>query len=130
MVLGHSDYHYRHEPIIYGWTAGPGRSGRGRHEGTRWYGPHSATSVFEIDRPKASREHPIGKPVALVEAMLSNSTVRGGVVYEPFNGSGSTVIAAEQLGRRCYAMEIDPRYVAVAIKRWENFTGRTSDRLE
>ena len=54
----------------------------------------------------------------------------GDVVYDPFSGSGTTIIAAEQLGRRCYAMEIDPRYVAVAIKRWEDFTGKTSERID
>ena len=69
------------------------------------------------------------KPVALVERALQNSTSPQQVVLDPFAGSGSTIIAAEQLGRRCYAMEIDPRYVAVAIKRWEDFTGRVSERL-
>ena len=129
MVLGHSDYHYRHEPVFYGYAPGPGRPGRGAHEGTRWYGDHAQTSVLEFDRPKRSEEHPTMKPVALVASMIANSTPKMGIVLEPFAGSGSTIIAAEQLGRRCYAMEIDPRYVAVAIKRWEDFTGRTAERL-
>lgn len=69
------------------------------------------------------------KPVELVARSIANSSRKGEVVYDPFAGSGSTIIAAEQLGRRCYAMEIDPRYVAVAIKRWEDFTGRKAERV-
>ncbi len=126
MVLGHSDYHLRHETVVYGWLPGEGRSGRGNHGGSRWYGDNSQTSVFEIPRPKASREHPTGKPVALVEAHLTNSSMVGGLVYEPFSGSGTTLIACERLGRRCYAMEIEPRYVDVAVRRWEEFTGKTA----
>lgn len=127
MVLGHSDYHYRHEPILYGWMPGPGRSGRGRHEGSRWYGDHSQTTVFEIPRPQASREHPTMKPVELVERCLRNSSQLGQIVLDPFLGSGSTLIAAERLGRRCYGMEIDPRYVDVAVRRWEENTGRKAE---
>ncbi len=130
MVLGHSDYHFRHEPILYGYAPGEGRSGRGKHAGSRWFGNHSQTSVLEFDRPKRSEEHPTMKPVALVAAMLANSTPVGGGVMDPFSGSGSTIIAAEQLGRRSYAMDIDPRYVAVAIERWQNFTGRTAERVD
>ncbi len=129
MVLGHSDYHFQHEPILYGYAPGEGRSGRGKHAGSRWYGDHSQTSVLTFDRPKRSEEHPTMKPVALVGAVLVNSTPMGGGVLDPFSGSGSTIIAAETLGRRCYAMEIDPRYVAVAIKRWEDFTGAKAVRL-
>jgi DNA modification methylase len=129
-VLGHSDYHYQHEPIFYGYAPGNGRPGRGRHEGTRWYGDHAQASVFMVDRPKRSEQHPTMKPVALVASMVANSTPVYGAVLDPFVGSGSTIIAAEQLGRRCYAMDIDPRYVAVAIERWENFTGRTSERVD
>jgi DNA modification methylase len=124
MVLGHADYHYRHEPILYGWKPGPGRSGRGMHEGSRWYGDHSQTSVFEIPRPKASEEHPTMKPVELLTGCLANSTRPGDAVLDTFLGSGSTMIACEQLGRRCYAMEIGPRYVDVAVRRWEEFAGR------
>lgn len=129
-VLGHSDYHFQHEPIFYGYAGGEGRPGRGDHDGTRWYGDHKQTSVLTFDRPKRSTEHPTMKPEALIEHCLDNSTIRGSVVLEPFSGSGSTLIAAERMGRRCYAMEIDPRYVAVAIKRWEDFTGRTAERID
>ena len=68
------------------------------------------------------------KPVALVAAMLANSTPLGGGILEPFSGSGTTLMAAETLGRRCYAMEIDPRYVQVAIERWQAFTGKEAVR--
>jgi DNA modification methylase len=124
MVLGHSDYHVQHETVIYGWTPGPGRSGRGRHKGSRWFGSHSETTVFEIPRPKASREHPTAKPVELIDVHLRNSSMAGGAILDSFLGSGTTMIAAERLGRRCFGMELDPRYVDVAVRRWEDYTGR------
>jgi DNA modification methylase len=122
-VLGHSDYQYRHEDILYGWKAGSGRPGRGRHRGSRWQGDNAQTSVFQIDRPTRSSEHPTMKPVALVEAMLRNSSRRGDVVVDPFAGSGSTLIACEQLGRRCFAVELDPRYCDVIRQRYETHHG-------
>jgi hypothetical protein len=78
MVLGHSDYHFQHEPILYGYAPGAGRSGRGRHAGSRWFGDHSQTTVLAFDRPKRSEEHPTMKPVALVASMVANSTPMGG----------------------------------------------------
>lgn len=128
LVLGHSDYHFRHEPILYGWTPGPGRSGRGNHAGSRWYGDDAQTTVLEVPRPRRSEEHPTMKPVELVAICLRNSTKTGDLVYEPFCGSGSTLIACEQLGRVCYAAEIDPRYTDVTVRRWEAITGETAER--
>jgi len=128
MVLGHSDYHYKHEPIFYGYAPGKGRSGRGKHEGSRWYGDNAQVSVLAFDRPKRSTEHPTMKPVELIARCLTNSTPPGGTVLDPFVGSGSTLIAAEQTSRRCYAMDIEPRYVQVAIERWQTFTGREALR--
>lgn len=130
MVLGHSDYHYRHETILYGWTRGPGRSGRGRHKGSRWRGANDATTVFEIPRPRSSRSHPTTKLVELVTAMLANSTLVGDVVYEPFVGSGSTLMACERLSRRCHAIEVDQCYCDVVLRRWERFTGQTAQRVD
>ena len=130
IVLGHSDYHYSHEPILYGYVPGPGRPGRGRHEGTKWYGDHAQSSVLEYPKPVASLDHPTMKPVGLVSQCLANSTARGDLVFDCFLGSGTTLIAAEQLGRRCFAMEIEPAYVQVAIKRWEAFTGKTAERVD
>lgn len=114
LVLGHSDYHYRHEPILYGWKPGDERM---------WLGGRQQDSVFEVPRPAASPDHPTCKPVALVEQHIRNSSRRGAIVLDPFVGSGTTLIAAERLGRRCRAVEIDPRYVDVAVERWQQATG-------
>ena len=126
IVLGHSDYHYAHEPILYGYVPGEGRPGRGDHPGTRWYGDHSQSSVLEYPKPTANRDHPTAKPVGLVEHCLRNSTRPGDLVYEPFAGSGTTLIASEEPGRRCCAMELDPRYAQVTIERWQAITGRVA----
>jgi DNA modification methylase len=123
LVLGHSDYHYAHEDVLYGWKPGPGRRGRGRHPGSRWYGGNDQTSVFFCDRPARSADHPTIKPVELIAAQLRNSSRRGEVVLDPFAGSGSTLIACEQLGRRCFAVEIDPGYCDVIRRRYREFTG-------
>lgn len=126
LVLGHSDYHYRHEPIIYGIKPAPGRRGRG---GEGWYGGNDQTTVFEIPRPRRNEEHPTIKPTELVAAMLINSTRPGAVVLDPFVGSGTTLLACEQLGRRCRAVEIDPGFAAVTLQRWVDATEGTP-RLE
>lgn len=125
LVLGRSDYHYRHEPVYYGYKPGPPAMVRSRRG---WYADRRQSSVFEVPRPKASREHPTQKPVQLIEAHLSNSSRPSDLVLDPFIGSGSTLIACEKLGRRCYGIEIDPRYVDVAVRRWEAFTGRKAER--
>lgn len=122
-VLGHSDYLLQHESFLYGWTAGPGRPGRGRHAGSRWQGDNRQTSVLFYDRPARSAEHPTMKPVALLEALLRNSTRRGEVVFDPFAGSGSTMIACQRLDRRCYAVELDPGYCDVIRQRYEDYAG-------
>jgi len=117
LVLGHSNYHYRHEHIFYGW--------RGK---TSWQGSRKEDSVWEENRPQASPQHPTMKPVVLCQRAIENSSATDDVVAEPFLGSGTTLIAAERTGRRCYAMEIDPRYCRVAIARWEAFTGERAER--
>jgi DNA modification methylase len=125
LVPGHCDYQMRHEGVLFGYKAAQGRRGRGARG---WYGDNSATSVFEVPRPKASPDHPTSKPVALIAAMLKNSSRSGEIVLDPFLGSGSTLIAAEQLGRRCFGADVDPRYVDVAVRRWERVTGKTARR--
>ncbi len=120
MVLGHSDYHYKHEALFYGWT--PGAAHHQPPDRTR-------TSVLEFDRPKASKEHPTMKPLSLWTELMGNSTSKGDLVYDPFLGSGTSILAAEQLGRRCYGLELDPRYVDVVIRRWEIFTGKKAEKL-
>jgi site-specific DNA-methyltransferase (adenine-specific) len=127
-VLGHSDYHYQHEDVLYGFKPGPGRPGRGRHDGSRWYGDHAASTLFTVDRPKRSSEHPTMKPVELIARQLINSSVSGDAVLDPFCGAGSTLIACENLGRRCYAVELDPRYVDVIVDRWQRHTGLEATR--
>jgi site-specific DNA-methyltransferase (adenine-specific) len=119
LVLSRMDYHYRHEPIYYGWSPG------GAHHAVR---SRDQDSVWEISRPKRSLEHPTMKPVELVQRALENSSARGDIVLDPFAGSGTTLIASEITGRRCFAMEIEPTFVQVAIERWEAFTGLQAQR--
>lgn len=121
-VLGHCDHHFMHEDVLYGWTPGRGRPGRGRHNGSRWYGDNSQTTAFFFDRPARSTEHPTMKPVALISRQLANSSRHGDAVLDLFAGSGSTLIACEQLGRRCYAVELDPRYCDVIRARYEEYS--------
>ena len=125
MVLGHSDYHYRHEPILYGRKPGPGKWGRGSRG---WYGDDAQTSVLEHARPKRSSQHPTMKPVSLVEQCLRNSSQRGDLGIEPFAGSGTTLVAAQNLGRCCAAVELDPKYVAVCLERLSAL-GLTPERV-
>lgn len=157
LVMGRGDYHWQHEPILYGWKP------TGKHV---WYGDRKQRSFFEhyagsvvqkvsenvwqvasgdsilrisgkdllveeltgsiLSEPKPQRSelHPTMKPVALVERMLANSSPRGGLVVDLCGGSGTTLIAAERLARRCNMMECDPRYADVIIRRWQELTGR------
>lgn len=124
MVLGHSDYHFKHEPILYGYTPGDGRPGRGNHAGSRWVGDHSQVSVFDIPRPKRSEEHPTMKPVELIRLCIANNTPPAGVVLDPFSGSGSTLLMCEEHGYSCRGLELAPQYVDVIVKRWQEFTGK------
>ena len=124
-VLGHSDFHAQHEPILYGHTPSPGRWGRGHHG---WYGGNAESTVLQIPRPKASREHPTMKPTELIRRLIENSSGFGDLILDPFLGSGSTLVAAEQCGRRCFATDIDPSYVDVAVRRWERVTGKKAKR--
>jgi site-specific DNA-methyltransferase (adenine-specific) len=119
-VLGRSDYHYKHEPIIYGWV-------EGAHT---FYGGRSETSLWTIDKPHKSDLHPTMKPVALFAKAVENSTKSGETVLDPFLGSGTTLIACEQLGRTCYGMEISPQYCQVIIDRWEKLTGQKVEKVD
>lgn len=118
MVLGHSEYHYRHEPILFGWIPGGERLRNG---------DRTKTTVWEFDRPKRSAEHPTMKPVEMWAYAVGQHTRPGDLLLDPFSGSGTTYIACEQTGRKCYGMELDPAYVDVAVKRWEDFTGRKAE---
>lgn len=126
MVMGRADYHWKHEPILYGFTpGGEGRLGRG---GPNWYGDNAQTTVFAYDKPAANRQHPTMKPVALVQHMLTNSCPAGGIVLDLFGGSGSTLIAAHHMGAQARLVELDPRYVDVICRRWQEHTGQPPER--
>lgn len=119
-VFGRSDYHYRHEPIIYGWKK------KGTHV---WCSDRKQDSVFEIARPSKSDLHPTTKPVELIEQFLQNSTKADQSVLDTFGGSGTTLIAAEKLGRKAYLMELDTHYCDVIVERWEKYTGQKAKLL-
>ena len=120
MVISRLDYHYRHEVLYYGWKPG------GAHHPVP---DRCQTSVFECPRPKRSEQHPTMKPVELIRRHIENSSDPGQSVLDPFAGSGSTLIAAEQTGRNALLMEIDGRFCDVTVKRWEEFTGRKAERI-
>jgi DNA modification methylase len=119
LVLGRMDYQNQHEFILYGWV--------GRH---KWYSDRKQTTVWEFPKPMKSDLHPTMKPVELVEKAVLNSSEPNNLIYDPFVGSGTTLMAAERLGRRCYAMELEPRYCDVTIKRWEDYTGLTARKVD
>lgn len=119
LVLGHSDYHYRHEDIYFGYV--PGKSGRLGRGGDGWFGDNSQTSVLEFDKPSRNGDHPTMKPIPLVEYCLNNSTKTGWIVGDPFGGSGTTLMACAQTGRIARLIELDPRYCDVIRKRWTRY---------
>lgn len=118
--MGRLDYDYKHEPIVYGWKKTHIFYGKGKH----------TKSVWEIDKPIKCDLHPTMKPIELIVNAILNSSQKQDVVLDPFGGSGSTLIACEQTGRRCYICELDPRYIDVIIQRWETLTGEKAELLE
>lgn len=112
--MGRQDYQWKHEPCLYGWKDGASHV---------WNSDRKQTTVIDWDKPKVNDIHPTMKPVGLFEYLISNSSRIGDLVLDTFGGSGTSIIACEQDGRRCCTMELDPRYVDAIIKRWENFTG-------
>ena len=113
-VMGRQDYQWRHEPILYGWKEGAGHY---------FVDNRKQSTVLEFDKPLRNAEHPTMKPVDLLVYLIKNSSKENHLILDLFAGSGSTLIAAEQVQRNCYAMELDPKYCDVIIKRWENLTG-------
>ncbi|MCC6427045.1 MAG: ParB N-terminal domain-containing protein [Phycisphaerales bacterium] len=122
-VFGRVYWHFRHEPCLFGWVKGS----QPPHDSN-----HEFNSVWEIDWEGKSRvvgnEHPTQKPVEIFARPIRKHTKPGDICFEPFSGSGSQLIAAEQTGRRCYAIELEPVFVDVAVKRWEQFTGKKAER--
>jgi DNA modification methylase len=107
--FGRTDYHYKHEPIIYGWLEGGG---------THYFADdHTRTTLIEAQKPLHSLEHPTMKPIELITQMIEVSSCSGEIVYEPFDGSGSTLVACEQLNRFGRGIELSEKYVAVALER-------------
>ena len=120
LVLSRQDYHWQHEPCLYGWKED------GQHA---WHADRKQSTVMEFDRPTKSLEHPTMKPVKLFAYQIGNSTIQGDRVLDLFAGSGTTVIACEQLNRKAYCMEKDGRYAAVIIRRWEAMTGKKAEQI-
>ena len=113
-VMGRQDYQWRHEPILYGWKEGAGHY---------FIDDRKQSTVLEFDKPTRNAEHPTMKPIDLLVYLIKNSSKENDLILDLFGGSGSTLIAAEQVKRCCYTMELDPKYCDVIVKRWELLTG-------
>ena len=148
-ILGRQDYQWKHEPCLYGWKDGASHYFfDSRCESTVIEDEHidikklkkdellklladvfaerRATTTMDFDKPSVDADHPTMKPVKLIGYLMRNSSKPGDSVLDLFGGSGTTLIAAEQLGRKCYMMELDPHYCDVIIARWEKLTGKTA----
>ena len=121
MVMGRQDYQWKHEPCLYGWKEGASHN---------WYSDRKQTTLLAFDRPTRNAEHPTMKPIPLFAYQMCNSTKPGDLVLDSFGGSGTTLIAAEQMRRRSRLMELDPHYCDVIIARWEKFTGLKAERIK
>ena len=118
--IGRLDYDYQHEPIFYTWTEKHNNRRKGKYR----------SSVWDIDKPKKCDQHPTMKPVELVANCILDGSDKGGTVLDGFGGSGTTLITAEQLDRKCFMMEKDPHYVDVIISRWETLTGKKAVKIK
>ena len=116
-IIGRGNYHWSHEPCAYAV-----RNGKNGH----WQGARDQSTVWEITHRASETGHSTQKPAEAMRRPIANNSERGEAVYDPFVGSGTTIIAAEMLGRRCLAIEINPVYVDLAVKRWQAFTGQTA----
>jgi DNA modification methylase len=121
MVMGRQDYHWQHEPVLYGWKP------TGPHQ---WYSDRKQTTLWNFDRPMRNGEHPTMKPVALIEYPIRNSSRQGDIVVDLFGGSGSTLLACEKNARSCRTIELDPKYCDVILQRWADFTGKDPVRQD
>lgn len=120
LVLSRQDYHWKHEPCLYGWKEGAAHN---------WYSDRSQTTVMEFNRPSRNADHPTMKPVELFAYIIQNSSKNGDTVLDLFGGSGTTIISCEQTGRIGYSMELDPKYCDVILKRYENLTGTKAVKI-
>lgn len=119
-TMGRADYQRQYEPILYGWKEGADHY---------WCGARDQGDVWQIKKPHKNDLHPTMKPVELVERAVKNSSKTRDIVLDPFGGSGSTLIACEKSGRRARMIELDPKYVDVIVKRWQDFTGKNATRV-
>jgi len=109
LVLGRSPYQWQHEPVLFGWKK------KGKH---MWYSDRKQSTIWEYDKPKKNGEHPTMKPIALIANPITNSSMTGCIVLDPFGGSGSTLIACEQTDRICHTIELDEKFCDVIVKRF------------
>ncbi|HEL1625628.1 TPA: DNA modification methylase [Streptococcus suis] len=114
LVLGRSPYQWQHELCLFGWKP------KGKHQ---WFSDRKQTTIWEYDRPKSSKDHPTMKPIPLMAYPIQNSSMRGTIALDPFLGSGSTLMAADQTGRVCYGIELDEKFVDVIVKRYKESAG-------
>ena len=121
LVMGRQDYQWKHEPCLYGWKDG------GSHH---WYSDRKQTTVLNFDKPLRNADHPTMKPVPLFGYQIQNSSKEGDIILDTFGGSGTTIVACEQLHRKARCMELDPHYCNVIIARWEKLTGQKAVKLE
>lgn len=153
-TLGRQDYQWKHEPILYGWKQGAAHyfiddrtwatvidfpnkpidpdklTAKEAKELLKQIIESTQFSVLDENKPVRNADHPTMKPIALLARNILNSSRPNEAVLDIFGGSGSTLIAAEQLNRRCYMVEMDPKYIDVIIKRWEDFTGLKAEKIE
>lgn len=151
MALGRQDYHWKHEPILYGWKEGaPHYFTADRTQTTviddmpnlnkmskeqlkelckKLLEPKEPVTIIDCEKPLQNLDHPTMKPIKLIARLIRNSSQKGEIVIDPFGGSGSTLIACEQMGRICYTAELDPKYCDVIIERYENYTGDTAYKI-
>lgn len=121
MVMGRQDYQWKHEPCLYGWKSGASHL---------WTSDRKQTTVIDYNKPSRNGEHPTMKPVGLFDYQIKNNTNIDDIVLDTFGGSGTSIIACEQNGRKCYTMELDPKYVDVIINRWETLTGKKALKIK
>ena len=115
LVMGRQDYHWMHEPCLYGWKEGAGHL---------WASDRKQTTIFDFVKPSRNGQHPTMKPVELFEYQMLNNTKGSDIVLDSFGGSGTTIIACEKHGRIARLMELDEKYCDVIIKRWQDFSGQ------
>lgn len=118
LVLGRSPYQWQHEPVLFGWKK------KGKHN---WYTGRKESTIWEFDKPKKNGEHPTMKPIALLSYPIKNSSMTNAIVLDMFGGSGSTLIACEQLERTCFLVELDEKFCDVIVKRYIELVGSSKD---